>query len=547
VWRLRACVWNYSSADNEALTSIPECPAKLIDEDSRMKAIVASSAVAADAAGRRRGEKVRKTYLLVLLGLVAGRHWFSALGSGLWLDETGSFWVIQQGLGHIYSRALIDMVSPVYSVILWGAARLLGPHEWALRLPSIIAVSFAVFLIYRLCARLFDRETGLLAAVVLVCLPSVSFAATYARSYGAAFVTSVAATLLLVRWLDTGAVRDSVAYVLLSALAVYLHYLFATILLVHAVFAAAHSLVRNRVKLRAMIAVASLLILLLLPLVPYLHALYQARAAHTWSPRPELVQLFEALVPAVTCASLSIGVLVASLFWPGFELRASHLTRSTGVLLGCWLALPPAILFVVARLTNAGVFLPRYYLPMNAGFAVLAAWLLRAIEPVKARLVVVTLVAVASILSYGGMSSFWISRGDDDWRAATHAVDVITSDAPATPVFFHTGFVEADDYHWLADPERRSLLLAPLSIYPARGNMIPLPYTLNPKSTQHLEETIAPLVRAENRFLLVTKGPDSRLFEMWFQWRFARDGFSLRSLGNFGAVSVFLFKRPMSK
>jgi hypothetical protein len=249
----------------------------------------------------------------------------------------------------------------------------------------------------------------------------------------------------------------------------------------------------------------------------------------------------------VICSAALLGTFAARLVWPGLRLRAVSLTQSQIVLLGTWAVSPPLALFLLARVTHSGVFLPRYYLPASAGFAILAALAFRAIEPVKARITVVAVVAFLTILAYGGVKNLWISHGDDDWKSAMRTVSFISVTEPNMPVLFHTGFVEADDYNWLADPERRSLLLAPLSIYPSPGNAIPVPYTFNLKSQEYTEAVLSPLLLQSDRFLFVTKGPDSRLFESWLQDKFQRQGFSHLSLGDFGAVSVFLFKRDFRK
>ena len=56
---------------------------------------------------------------------------------------------------------------PTYFMIAWVARRVGGISEIALRVPSVIAMALATYLLYRLGRRLFDAETGLIAAVVL--------------------------------------------------------------------------------------------------------------------------------------------------------------------------------------------------------------------------------------------------------------------------------------------------------------------------------------------------------------------------------------------
>ena len=80
-------------------------------------------------------------------------------------------------------------------------------------------------------------EAGLIGVATFVTIPYNAFAAADARPYGLAMLASLGAMLMLLRWLDDGKLLDGVLYVLLAALTVHLHYLFATTVVIHGAYA----------------------------------------------------------------------------------------------------------------------------------------------------------------------------------------------------------------------------------------------------------------------------------------------------------------------
>jgi hypothetical protein len=484
-----------------------------------------------------------RSCLYLLLAVAVFRLWISPLRSSLWLDETVTYWAIKEGLAHIFSRALLVMTSPLYCAAAWVATAIGGPREFVMRLPSTIAMGSATFLLYRVGALLFDRATGLLAALVFVCLPDIAFAAADARPYAFAMLAFIAATLMLVRWLDTGHVRDAIGYILLATLTVYLHYLFATTLAIHAVYAGQHLRASGRVRLGNMIVAALLIGFMLLPLVPYLSSLYQDRGVHSFAPKPRLPDLLQTFAPALTISATLLGVLIAGLAIPELKLCPPAMSPSTLVLLASWITLPPVLLFAASRLTTSGLFVPRYFISMMAGIALLAGWGIRAIEPDKTRLLVATLLVFACLFSQGR------SHSDEDWRAAMEAANSI-SGRSEMPVLFQSGLVEADSSLWIADPTHRDELLAPLSIYPATatGKIIPLPFSFR-EARNYSEGIASTILERGDPFLFVGRVPESLFVEAWLEGRLGRDGFSSRSLGSFGRVRVFYFERerPLAK
>src|SRR5438034_10877381 len=170
--------------------------------------------------------------LVLFLGALALS--LARLRTSLWLDETVTYWVVKDGDLLEAMRKTVDFPpqSLAYTPIAWVAVKVGGASEIALRLPSLAAVAFATYLLYRLAVRLLHREAGFIAALLF----AYAFGpgnATNARQYGLAMLAVVASTLLFVRWIELGGLSHATAYVLVAAGFLYLQPLYAPMLLMH--------------------------------------------------------------------------------------------------------------------------------------------------------------------------------------------------------------------------------------------------------------------------------------------------------------------------
>ncbi len=153
--------------------------------------------------------------------------WFLAIRAPLWLDETGSFQQISGGFSQIPSRQGLSF--PAYSYILWFCTKILGTSEIALRVPEILAMLGAVYLLYRAALELFDRDIAIIAAVVFCLHPITVFASIDVRPYAFAALAINAAILALVRLRHNHSCWLAALFGFLTASIVYFHFLFAVI------------------------------------------------------------------------------------------------------------------------------------------------------------------------------------------------------------------------------------------------------------------------------------------------------------------------------
>lgn len=481
-------------------------------------------------------ERQDSTYLLVVLGAGICILWIVPIFSSFWLDETITAWVVEDGFGRMLRRALdFQPMFPTYYLVAWTAKTLGGQREWVLRLPSLLAMGLASMALARLGTRLFDRETGLLGAMVLAISVPGAYAATDARPYALGLLALVVATLLLVRWLDHGRPAAAAAYVIVAALVVYVHYLFAAALVAHVAYALRR---RRSVGTITLVVVGLAFLALLLPLLPWFLDTYDRRSSLSMS-SGSLRGVAEAIAPPTILAALLVGA-----FLSGRTLRAETAAPRAGrdemILLATWALAPPLLLFLASRVTGTGVFASRYLLSALPAIALLAGAGVRMLGPPGARRAVMAIFFFLSVLFVGTIVHTTDGGRVEDWRGAARAVNALVEDA-TTPVLMQSGLIEAGDVGLLRNPAWTPYLAAPAAPYPIDGELIAAPFGISDPERDYLEEVSGRLVASE-RFVVVAHAGEPAVLG-WIEGRFARIGFAANEIGRFGDVVVVEFVR----
>jgi hypothetical protein len=122
----------------------------------------------------------RRRDVLVVTALTAGGLVLRLLATrGIWLDEATSIHDAQMPLGQMLEvMRTSDVHPPLHYVVLWGTVRLLGTGELAVRLPSLIADTALMPLLYVVGRDVYDRREGYAAAALGAVAP---FAVWYAQ------------------------------------------------------------------------------------------------------------------------------------------------------------------------------------------------------------------------------------------------------------------------------------------------------------------------------------------------------------------------------
>lgn len=481
-----------------------------------------------------------------LILLLAAVSWLPHLSNSLWLDETMSYWVIQDGFAESIDRAVHQQPQPAYYIFLWAWVQLFGTSEIALRIPSLLAMLGACFLLARLgSALLGDRESGCLAAIVFASSWSVFRESVDARSYALGLFVLLALTASLLRWLDSGGWRPAWLCGVLAALLPHLHLFFALVYPALAVYGILRfgSSPARRGEVGVVVACLATGALFYLPVAL---ALAEHASSYSFAPSPDAHALFTIFVWPAPVVGLLIGFAAAGMLAarsvpPGggarqgsAPIRASSLEvdRATGFLLALWVFLPLLLLFLFSTLSDASVFIRRYLIAAVPGVALLYAWALRGIPSARARMVAASLVVLTSFALH--------ERPQDDFRTAALEVRSFLAAEGAAPVLLASGLIEGQDESWLRDPALSGYLNAPTDYYPMGERVIALPRKMRgqPLALEILESVMP----AHSRFAVVEWTGNGADVLGWIAPRAARLGYRVERR-NFGVVRVALFRR----
>ncbi|GAA4141014.1 glycosyltransferase family 39 protein [Leifsonia shinshuensis] len=165
---------------------------------------------------------VRPWTIAVAFGLLATV--ICAAGSwipSLWGDEATTLMSARRPVSTLWPMLFhVDAVHGLYYLGMHGWIRLAGESPFALRLPSAVAIGFAVAAVTLLAGRRGGPKAAVVAGIVACVLPRLTYAGEEARSF--AFTAAAAGWLtLLLLWLVDGSGRTAPASVRRTCWAVY--------------------------------------------------------------------------------------------------------------------------------------------------------------------------------------------------------------------------------------------------------------------------------------------------------------------------------------
>lgn len=146
------------------------------------------------------------------------------LDTGMWIDEIYALvHSFREPLGTIVTTFYGDTHHPLYAVGARLSLVAFGESAWSIRLPAVLFGVATIPLTYLLARRVTSHREGLLASALLAVSYHHVWFSQNARGYTMMAFFAMASTLVLLRALERGAVRDFVWYAALAALGAYTH------------------------------------------------------------------------------------------------------------------------------------------------------------------------------------------------------------------------------------------------------------------------------------------------------------------------------------
>jgi mannosyltransferase len=284
-------------------------------------------------------------------------------GASYWRDESATVVATQRSLpGLLRMLSHEDAVHGFYYVLAWGAARVFGTSEIALRWPTAAAMATAALCVALIGRRLRSRRTGLLAGLVFACLPEVSLWGQNARSYAMVVAAAALSGYLVLGVIDHPWAGRLFGYGLSVTLLGYLNLVALLLVAAHAVTVATCALAgfgqqgrpggRRGQRLATRWAIAAGAgVAAVTPVVVFG---WRERIQIAWHAAPAWVDV-QLLLPFLTAGSVISAVLFAILATlgivrcPGPGRLPAHLARLLAWLCVPWLVLPPSILFAASQ------------------------------------------------------------------------------------------------------------------------------------------------------------------------------------------------------
>jgi hypothetical protein len=477
--------------------------------------------------------------LIFLLAICITRLWLMPLPSSFWTDETGTFFVVERPNDPSFAVAP-QVPASIYYVLPRAVERIFGFSEVSWRIPSLLLMGIALFMIGRLASRLIDPDAAWFAVFACFVMPDFNYYAADARPYALGIFVTVASLYFLIDWLDTARWRSALGFVVFAALLWRVQLVFWAFYPVFLIYTLVR-LFRTGTKvgwIRALL-VCSVLALALIPVVFDALRILQSAKSHSFAPLPRFRSWLHYFPwkPLAYCAGLP-WLAARYTKWPRRRLPSAHALT----LIAAWWIWMPLCLFVYSRLTGTVLFVPRYFSPELPG-AALAATVLASCYLPRARWKQATVVlAVAGLLWTGRWTVLWPYHSPDNWRQGAIDADLKTGE-PDTPVITISPFIEAQAPIWTPDYRLPGFLYAPLLVYPVRGKIYPFPFLISPEAEEYSARLLRDTLTKRRRFILYGSGRNAIRWADWFSKRPELAGWAF-SAGSADDIGIFVFVNP---
>lgn len=322
-----------------------------------------------------------RTYLasviVALAALVVSLAW--SWKPSVWTDEGATIAATSRSLTELVALITkIDAVHATYYALMHGWFEVVPVNVWTLRAPSAVAVALTAGLLVELVRRLGSLRLAVTSGVVFALLPRTTWMGAEGRSSALATLLAVAATLLLLAWIQRRGAPLLLLYGAAVCAGIWVNIYVVFLLPAHLVAVLA-LVVRGR-RLLSWLATSAVACCLALPIV----TLAKSQSAQIGGGEPlDLLRWARQLVvnqvylgetpggapltgPASFWVIASLGAALIGWGLTGLGIW-SHLrsrrqsSRALVLLAVTWLVLPSVLVAVWSLVSGSSMYNPRYF------------------------------------------------------------------------------------------------------------------------------------------------------------------------------------------
>jgi uncharacterized membrane protein len=404
--------------------------------------------------------------ILALITAAAAVLRFHALTvKSFWIDEGVSVGIARMD-GYNFLRILWrrEANMSLYYLLLRGWLHI-GHSEFFVRSLSVLFGVAAVPAIYFLGRRLFNSRIALTAAALLSVNSYHVHYSQEARSYSLTVFLCILSSLYFLKLLESPSRGNRLAYILLSALAVYAHFFSGLMLLAHWLSLRFLEPVPKETK-RVWLPIA----LAISPTVAFVAT--TGAGPLSWIQRPGLYDVWQLAlyltgnsgpILVLLYAAACLAAVAGKLDWKKKPVSGEN-WRCRFLLL--WILLP--VVLVLALSIARPVFLPRYFIFSMPALLLLAAG---GLARVRSRWLFAVTLLIFVAIALRGTAAYYQERSsspNQNWRAASQYL--LSNARPGDAVLFHIamGRLAYEYYRSLQTP----LPAGPDVLYPHHGPQI---------------------------------------------------------------------------
>jgi len=429
-----------------------------------------------------------------------------SLGASLWLDEFGTFWVVDGSFATMLRRTWeFQGQTPLYYSLAWLSLHAFGESEIALRVPSLLLSCLTAGVLYW-CGRLLNGPRAGLYAAALFWLSAASIRNSAAARPYILVLCAVSVAIAGFVWaVRSGSWHARAVWIVGGAAVAWAHYVhYPVIVGLFAAYALLPSL-RLHYRTRAFVTDVALQLVLVGLCAPQILALFTRRGTLSWIDQPTYTVFLEPLLALV-------GGIVVGLSQPRRRGDAGRMDAALATaLLIC--VLFHIVIIESASIVGMNLLTNRYFVSILIPAILFAAIALArgSTGEIVAILTVFALSTAAALVFTKKATGTFSGLGVENWRGAVSDLSGRIRNEPEPLVFFRSGFVEEDVIPLGTPPVTTRAPLRSPGAKPFAASVIPLNYRwLHPLREQYFDERIAPLVStASHFFVLGAKGEPS--------------------------------------
>jgi hypothetical protein len=479
--------------------------------------------------------------LATTLALCIIRLWLMPLPSSFWVDEMGTAFVVHNGASAPSLRAAPQVADSIYYWLPKLAEMFAGMNEISYRLFSVFAMGGSLLAIAGIAARLFDTRAAWLAVFGCLAFKNIDYQASDARPYALGTLVLSVAILLLIRWMDSGRVRDEILFAAVASLLWWVHLVFWPFYILFFLYAGFRvEKGQTRAGRRQLLAIFSGIAVATAPVALRSLSLLHQASAHIVAPPPEFRDLILAVNLSLITGACTLAFLISR--FSGWRSPLTPASSASILLITGWWLLDPLTLFGFSRLTGSSIFVSRYmYLALPG--AALTVLLLVALSVPPEQWKNLALGLGAGVLLFGGhWDHVWPPHHNSDWRGAARALKAAAG-AADMPVICPSPFIEARSPEWRPDYPVSGFLYANLAVYPPGGHLYPFPFESSPEVEKYARTLSIETLSHAPRFAVYGGDRSVGFWRDWLSRRPELEEWDNRVLGRFGDVEVVVFAR----